>query len=103
MEYNIKMVDAITAKIKVFVKRLYKVNFTRFLSKEKKMKNEIYTGEMKCHPMYAIISKYSIDYRRNRSVRVVCTKLEKIHQHISESTRAKGILASSKYLDGSVL
>lgn len=91
-----KMVDAITAQIKVFVKRLYNCNFTRFLSKY----HEVSNGKLaQCKFSRVFLATY----RRKRSVRVVCTRLEKIHQHISESTKAKGMLASNKYLVGSLV
>jgi hypothetical protein len=49
--------------------------------------------------MVIIISKDLCDlkgiYLRNLRVLVVCTRLAKIHQHIAESSTARGILATN--------
>jgi hypothetical protein len=49
--------------------------------------------------MVILISKDLCDitviYLRNLRVLVVCTRLAKIHQHIAESSTARGILATN--------
>lgn len=82
------------------MKRLYKANFTTLL----KTKNWfVHFNYSKYIFWYSVIQNFLWAYRLSLKVRVVWVRLEKIHQQINESSKAKGMLAISKELDRSFL